>query len=223
MRVKFDQQLERLNVMLIEMGALCEEAITYAVKALEEDSDEMRKLTLETDSVIDVKEREIENLCLKLLLQQQPVARDLRLISSALKMISDMERIGDQAYDIAEITRTMKSDREKVCENDVTLMAQIAIQMVTKSINSFVKKDIELANDVIITDDKVDDLFCKIKEELIEAVAGDSRWGEYFVDVLMIAKYLERISDHAVNIAEWVIFSITGSHESSSFAEGENK
>lgn len=223
MRVKFDQQLERLNVMLIEMGALCEEAITYAVKALEEDSDEMRKLTLETDSVIDVKEREIENLCLKLLLQQQPVARDLRLISSALKMISDMERIGDQAYDIAEITRTMKSDREKVCENDVTLMAQIAIQMVTKSIDSFVKKDIELANDVIITDDKVDDLFCKIKEELIEAVAGDSRWGEYFVDVLMIAKYLERISDHAVNIAEWVIFSITGSHESSSFAEGENK
>ena len=223
MRVKFDQQIERLNVMLIEMGALCEEAITYAVKALEEDSDEMRKLTLETDSVIDVKEREIENLCLKLLLQQQPVARDLRLISSALKMISDMERIGDQAYDIAEITRTMKSDREKVCENDVTLMAQIAIQMVTKSIDSFVKKDIELANDVIITDDKVDDLFCKIKEELIEAVAGDSRWGEYFVDVLMIAKYLERISDHAVNIAEWVIFSITGSHESSSFAEGENK
>ena len=223
MRVKFDQQLERLNVMLIEMGALCEEAITYAVKALEEDSDERRKLTLETDSVIDVKEREIENLCLKLLLQQQPVARDLRLISSALKMISDMERIGDQAYDIAEITRTMKSDREKVCENDVTLMAQIAIQMVTKSIDSFVKKDIELANDVIITDDKVDDLFCKIKEELIEAVAGDSRWGEYFVDVLMIAKYLERISDHAVNIAEWVIFSITGSHESSSFAEGENK
>ena len=223
MRVKFDQQLERLNVMLIEMGALCEEEITYAVKALEEDSDEMRKLTLETDSVIDVKEREIENLCLKLLLQQQPVARDLRLISSALKMISDMERIGDQAYDIAEITRTMKSDREKVCENDVTLMAQIAIQMVTKSIDSFVKKDIELANDVIITDDKVDDLFCKIKEELIEAVAGDSRWGEYFVDVLMIAKYLERISDHAVNIAEWVIFSITGSHESSSFAEGENK
>ena len=223
MRVKFDHQLERLNVMLIEMGALCEEAITYAVKALEEDSDEMRKLTLETDSVIDVKEREIENLCLKLLLQQQPVARDLRLISSALKMISDMERIGDQAYDIAEITRTMKSDREKVCENDVTLMAQIAIQMVTKSIDSFVKKDIELANDVIITDDKVDDLFCKIKEELIEAVAGDSRWGEYFVDVLMIAKYLERISDHAVNIAEWVIFSITGSHESSSFAEGENK
>ena len=223
MRVKFDQQLERLNVMLIEMGALCEEAITYAVKALEEDSDEMRKLTLETDSVIDVKEREIENLCLKLLLQQQPVARDLRLISSALKMISDMERIGDQEYDIAEITRTMKSDREKVCENDVTLMAQIAIQMVTKSIDSFVKKDIELANDVIITDDKVDDLFCKIKEELIEAVAGDSRWGEYFVDVLMIAKYLERISDHAVNIAEWVIFSITGSHESSSFAEGENK
>lgn len=223
MRVKFDQQLERLNVMLIEMGAFCEEAITYAVKALEEDSDEMRKLTLETDSVIDVKEREIENLCLKLLLQQQPVARDLRLISSALKMISDMERIGDQAYDIAEITRTMKSDREKVCENDVTLMAQIAIQMVTKSIDSFVKKDIELANDVIITDDKVDDLFCKIKEELIEAVAGDSRWGEYFVDVLMIAKYLERISDHAVNIAEWVIFSITGSHESSGFAEGENK
>ena len=223
MRIRFDEQLEQLNVMLIDMGALCEEAITYAVKAFEEDSDEMRRMTYETDRDIDERESEIENVCLKLLLQQQPVAKDLRLISSALKMISDMERIGDQAYDIAEITRTMKSDREKVCENDVTLMAQIAIQMVTKSIDSFVKKDIELANDVIITDDKVDDLFCKIKEELIEAVAGDSRWGEYFVDVLMIAKYLERISDHAVNIAEWVIFSITGSHESSSFAEGENK
>lgn len=212
MRVKFDQQLERLNVMLIEMGALCEEAITYAVKALEEDSDEMRKLTLETDSVIDVKEREIENLCLKLLLQQQPVARDLRLISSALKMISDMERIGDQAYDIAEITETMSYDRRGTGAEHISSMAVTAIEMVTESIDSFVKKDMTLANDVIIKDDIVDDLFIKVKNDLINEVAEDKSLGEYFIDILMIAKYLERISDHAVNITEWVIFSITGKH-----------
>ncbi len=212
MRVKFDQQLEHLHLMLIEMGALCEEAITYAVKALEEDSDEMRRKTFETDEVIDNMEREIETVCLKLLLQQQPVARDLRLISSALKMISDMERIGDQAYDIAEITKTIKNERNRSCDEDIRIMAETAIEMVSGSIDSFVKNNIETANDVIIKDDKVDRLFVNIKEELISSVSQDSSCGEYFADILMIAKYLERISDHAVNIAEWVIFSVTGEH-----------
>ena len=212
MRVKFDQQLEHLHLMLIEMGALCEEAITYAVKALEEGSDEMRRKVFETDEVIDNMEREIETVCLKLLLQQQPVARDLRLISSALKMISDMERIGDQAYDIAEITKTIKNDRNRSCDDDIRIMSETAIEMVSGSIDSFVKNNIEMANDVIIKDDKVDRLFVKIKEDLISSVSKDSSCGEYFADILMIAKYLERISDHAVNIAEWVIFSVTGEH-----------
>lgn len=212
MRVKFDEQLERLNIMLIDMGALCEEAIAYAVKALEKDSDEMRKMTFDTDKIIDDREREIETVCLKLLLQQQPVARDLRLISAALKMISDMERIGDQAYDIAEITKTMKKDDEKVGEEHIRCMAETAIEMVTESIDSFVKRDMKLAKDVIMKDDIVDDLFLEIREDLIHAVSEDKSQGESFVDILMIAKYLERISDHAVNIAEWVIFSITGRH-----------
>lgn len=212
MRTRFDEQLEKLNIMLIEMGALCEEAITYAVRALIEDSDEMRKQTFETDSIIDDREREIEALCMKLLLQQQPVARDLRQISAALKMISDMERIGDQAFDIAEITATIRQEGRNICSDHIRQMTEASIKMVTESIESFVKKDMELANRVIIKDDIVDDLFDEIKKDLISAVANDETSGEYFVDILMIAKYLERICDHAVNIAEWVIFSITGQH-----------
>ncbi len=215
MRVRFEEQLERLNVMLIDMGALCEEAITYAVKAFEEGSDKMRKMTYETDKSIDDREREIETLCLKLLLQQQPVARDLRLISSALKMISDMERIGDQAENVAEITRTMKIENAGVYGNHrthISRMAESAIEMVKESVDSFVKKDIELANAVILKDDVVDDLFIKVKDDIIDAVTEDKTLSEYFVDIIMISKYLERISDHAVNIAEWVIFSLTGEH-----------
>lgn len=212
MRTRFDEQLEKLNIMLIEMGALCEEAITYAVRALIEDSDEMRTQTFETDSIIDDREREIEALCMKLLLQQQPVARDLRQISAALKMISDMERIGDQAFDIAEITATIRQEGRNICSDHIRQMTEASIKMVTESIESFVKKDMELANRVIIKDDIVDDLFDEIKKDLISAVANDETSGEYFVDILMIAKYLERICDHAVNIAEWVIFSITGQH-----------
>ncbi len=212
MRIRFEEQLEKLNVMLIDMGALCEEAITYAVKAFNEGTDEMRQMTFDTDKVIDDREREIETLCLKLLLQQQPVASDLRLISSALKMISDMERIGDQAYDIAEITKTVKKKGDRVCEEHIELMAEIAVEMVTKSVDSFVKRDTELAGYVIEKDDKADELFIKVKDDLIDMVTEDQSRGEYFVDILMIAKYLERISDHAVNIAEWVIFSVTGKH-----------
>lgn len=212
MRTRFDEQLEKLNIMLIEMGALCEEAITYAVRALIENSDEMRIQTFETDSIIDDREREIEALCMKLLLQQQPVARDLRQISAALKMISDMERIGDQAFDIAEITASIKQEGRDVCSDHIRQMTEASIEMVTGSIESFVKKDMNLANDVIMKDDEVDDLFDEVKKDLINAVTDDETTGEYFVDILMIAKYLERICDHAVNIAEWVIFSITGQH-----------
>lgn len=213
MRVRFDEQLEMLNRMLIEMGGLCGDAITYAVRALNEKSEEMRKLTYETDGVIDDMEREIESLCLKLLLQQQPVARDLRVISAALKMISDMERIGDQAHDIAEITEHISHEERSVCEEHIEIMTETTIAMVKESIGSFVRKDLELASAVIAKDDIVDDMFDKVKLDLINAVSRDSAHGEFFVNVLMIAKYLERIGDHAENIAEWVIFSMTGEHE----------
>ena len=192
MRTRFDEQLEQLNMLLIDMGALCEEAINYAVGALNEGSEKMRKLTYETDKHIDDREREIENLCLKLLLQQQPVARDLRQISSALKMISDMERIGDQAEDIAEITKSIKKPKEEICGDHISDMTKTAISMVTESVDSFVKKDLEIARAVIKKDDIVDQLFLEIKDDIISAVREDKTPGEYFVDILMIAKYLER-------------------------------
>ena len=213
MRTRFDEQLEQLNVLLIDMGALCEEAINYAVGALNEGSEKMRKLTYETDKHIDDREREIENLCLKLLLQQQPVARDLRQISSALKMISDMERIGDQAEDIAEITKSIKKPKEEICGDHISDMTKTAISMV--------KKDLEIARAVIKKDDIVDQLFLEVKDDIISAVREDKTPGEYFVDILMIAKYLERISDHAVNVAEWVIFSLTGQHVNEELIEKE--
>lgn len=214
MRDKFNEELDNLNSMLITMGDHCEEAISYAVKALNENSDEMRTLTFETDKIIDDMEREIEGICYNLLLRQQPVAKDLRLVSAALKMISDMERIGDQAYDIAEITKTIKDGSRSICSDIIDRMSATSIDMVTKSVDSFVKKDTAIAEKVIGMDDIVDDLFIEVKDALINAVAENKDQGEYFVDILMIAKYLERISDHAVNIAEWVIFSITGKHVS---------
>ena len=211
MRSKFDEQLEYLNVELIKMGALCEGAISSAIKALLDDDQEMSRKAQDTDREIDQKERDIESLCLKLLLQQQPVARDLRVISSALKMISDMERIGDQASDIAEITAFI-SGNEVQSRIHIRDMALAAINMVTESIDSFVKKDMSLAQNVIQSDDTVDVLFLKVKEELISLIKGDNGSAEAYMDLLMIAKYLERIGDHATNIAEWVLFSITGKH-----------
>ncbi len=211
MRNKFEQQLETLNVELIKMGALCEEAIAFAIKALLDGDAVMAEKTYETDTHIDEMEREIESLCMKLLLQQQPVARDLRVISSALKMISDMERIGDQAEDIAEITKTIKRVDED-CNKLIGQMASAAVTMVTESIDSFVKKDMQLVRRVIESDDIVDDYFIRIKDHLITLVAKSPSEGEYYLDLLMIVKYLERIADHATNIAEWVEFSITGKH-----------
>ena len=209
MRNRFDEQLEKLNTELITMGALCEQAITIAINALVDGNDDDRKQfnkVHETEREIDQKERDIEALCMKLLLQQQPVASDLRKISSALKMISDMERIGDQASDISDITMHIhfQNLKSKVHISD---MAAAAIKMVTDSIDSFVKKDLTLAGAVKAYDDVVDGLFTKVKDELLALIRdGDISC----LDMLMIAKYLERIGDHAVNIAVWVEYSITG-------------
>ena len=211
MRNRFDEQLNTLNNELITMGALCEEAISSAVKLLIDNDVKMKENVLETDKQIDQKERDIETLCMKLLMQQQPVASDLRTISSALKMISDMERIGDQASDIAEIAEyAYGSGMES--ETHIADMARATIQMVTDSIDSFVKKDVNLAHTVIEHDNTVDDLFDKVKGELISAIENKAANAEALIDLLMIAKYFERIGDHAENIAEWVIYSITGKH-----------
>lgn len=211
MRNRFDEQLARLNNELTDMGALCEEAISGCVKYLIDKDISMRDNTLEADKQIDQKERDIERLCMKLLMQQQPVATDLRVISSAMKMISDMERIGDQASDIAEIVKHIqKSNLES--NTHISDMARATIRMVTDSVESFVKKDISLAEAVIKNDDEVDALFNKVKNELIQAVQQSEDDAEALIDLLMIAKYFERIGDHAENIAEWVIYSITGKH-----------
>ena len=211
MRSRFDEQLAILNRELIEMGALCEEAIALAAKALTDKDKTMAAKVAAMDAEIDQKERNIESMCLKLLLQQQPVARDLRQISAALKMITDMERIGDQAEDISEIVITLDG---RYAENSALLkgMAESTIQMVTESVDAYVKRDTALAQQVIKMDDIVDDYFDQVKAELISKIAGEPADGEYALDLLMIVKYLERIGDHAVNIAEWVIFSVTGKH-----------
>ena len=211
MRNRFDEQLNNLNNELITMGALCEEAISAAVKLLVDNDVKMKESVWEADKQIDQKERDIETLCMKLLMQQQPVASDLRTISSALKMISDMERIGDQASDIAEIAEYANGCGMQ-SETRIADMARATIQMVTDSIDSFVKKDVELAHAVISHDSIVDDLFDKVKGELISATQNKAANAEALIDLLMIAKYFERIGDHAENIAEWVIYSITGTH-----------
>lgn len=210
MRNRFDEQLEQLNIQLIKMGALCEESIACAVKALfDEKTAEMIEKVNDNETETDHLEHDIEALCMKLLLHQQPVARDLRSVSSALKMISDMERIADQSQDIAEIAGFVHSTAlaGKVHISD---MANEAISMVTMSVDSYVKKDVKLAQAAINADDKVDARFIEVKQELIRLVRSDAEEAEYFMDLLMVAKYLERIADHATNIAEWVLYSITG-------------
>lgn len=213
MRNKFDMQLERLNSQLTHMGEMCEIAITRATKALEDGKIDEAKSVQEADEEIDQLEKDIERLCLKLLLQQQPVARDLRLISAALKMITDMERIGDHAADISEITIHLSNEKYIKKLEHISQMAKETTIMVVKSINAFVSKNLDMAKEVIESDDVVDDLFDKVKNELIELINKDTKNGEQATDLLMIAKYFERIGDHATNIAEWVIFSITGEHK----------
>lgn len=213
MRNRFEKQLEQLNNELIEMGNMIEHAIQSAVTALIKEDMDQARAAIEYDQEVDRQERDIEALCMKLLLQQQPVARDLRLISAALKMITDMERIGDQAADISEITLMLSKDAYAY---DLSLLSQMAMEtilMVTHSVDAFVRKDLELAKSVILHDDIVDGLFDDIKRMLIEAIQQKGSNGEQAADFLMVAKYLERIGDHATNIAEWVIYSITGSHD----------
>ena len=212
MRSKFDEQLDLLNKELITMGAFCENAIELSANALTEGKPELADTVFHLSAQIDEKEREIENRGLKLLLQQQPVAKDLRIVSSALKMVTDMARIGDQSADIAEIitlANIHSTDNTQVIHD----MSVAVIKMVTDSIDAFVKKDMQMAKAVIDYDDVVDSFFDKVKKMLIDLFSKPETDGEYAIDLLMIAKYFERIGDHAVNIAKWVLFSITGNKE----------
>ncbi len=212
MRNRFDEQLYELNRELIEMGAMCEEAIASAAKALTMGDIVLANNVIKQGTAIDQMERDIESRCMKLLLHQQPVARDLRLISAALKMITDMERIGDQAEDIAEIVTFLKRRTIEGMEL-IEDMARETIGMVSASVDAFVKKDVALARSVIQQDDVVDDYFSRVKYDVITLIIEKTVDGEFALDLLMIAKYFERIGDHATNIAEWVIYSVTGTHE----------
>ena len=194
------------------MGALCERAIRRAADQLLNEKENEPQAVERIEDEINHKERDIENLCMKLLLQQQPVAKDLRMISSALKMISDMERIGDQAQDIADMSRFVKV-QEIAHRMNIGKMAEATIKMVTESIDSFVKKDLDSAAAVVKYDDVVDDLFLKVKTELPKLLQQDPQNAEYYIDLIMVAKYFERIGDHAENIAQWVEYSITGTHD----------
>ena len=213
MRNRFDEQLHTLNHELLEMGALIERAIRSATDALVKQDVEAALQAIAADKEVDQAEREIESLCLKLLLQQQPVARDLRLISSALKMITDMERIGDQASDIAELVIYLSKEPYIKELTHLPQMAENAIRMVSSALDAYVRKDVVLAQQVMDMDDRIDTLFVTVKDELIALIRNDAAAGSQAIDLLMIAKYYERIGDHAQNIAEWVEYALTGRHK----------
>ena len=212
MRNRLDEQLEQLNHGLTEMGALCEAAIAKAATALSQGDVELARSVIREGRQVDLMEQEIEDRCMKLLLHQQPVARDLRQISAALKMITDMERIGDQAEDIAEIILSLDGRTLEGMEL-IRDMAQATISMVTQSVEAYVNQDVALARSVLEQDDIVDDFFLRMKGDILNLVAKKPEDGEFALDLLMIAKYLERIGDHATNIAEWVIYGVTGEHK----------
>lgn len=211
MRKVYQGQLENLHVELIQMGALCERAISAAERTMLVNNEKLALEVHQLEQEIDQKERDIESLCMKMILRQQPVASDLRLISAALKMISDMERIGDQASDIADITKEI-NDVSMIEKMPMRDMAEATMRMLTDSVDSFVRCDIELAKKVMEADDFVDCKFRQIKQQLIAMISEQADKSEEIMDFLMIAKYYERIGDHAVNIAEWVEYSITGEH-----------
>ena len=216
MRNRFERQLLELNNELIQMGSMIERAIEMGISALVRQDVEKAKKAIAYDEEIDGQEKTVESLCMKLLLQQQPVAKDLRLISAALKMITDMERIGDHAADISEMTILMSDatyERSAINIDLVESRAKETTDMVIKCVDAFVNKDLELARTVIAQDDVVDDLFADFKQQLIKKINENVKNGEQATDMLMVAKYFERIGDHATNIAEWVIYSITGEHE----------
>ena len=216
MRNRFDRQLMHLNQEMIDMGALCEEMITAAAKVVASRDKELMEDMKAMEEEVNHKERDIERICMKLLLQQQPVATDLRMISAALKMVSDMERIGDQAGDIAGIIRKEADILDLRGNTHLDKMAKATIDMVSRSVKSFVKQDIGIAREVIEQDDMVDELFKQVKKEAISLIHDNPEKGEEYVAIIMIAKYFERIGDHAGNIAEWVEFSITGEYKGGS-------
>lgn len=209
---RFEKQLNTLNQQMVQMGSMVEQSIEMAVSALVTKDSVKAHNVIEYAADVSNQERQIEGMCMKLLLCQQPVASDLRMISSALKMITDMERIAVQSAEISELTIRMEETPYIKKLEHVQQMAKETILMVVKSIDAFVDKDLELAQEVISMDDVVDDLFIKIKQELIGLINQDASNGEQATDLLMIGKYFERIGDHAVNIAQWVTFSITGEH-----------
>jgi len=213
MRAKFDEQLTQLNNSLIEMGAMVERAIADANRALIERDAVLAKGAIAMDDDIDDQEKEIESLCLKIIMQQQPVAGDLRLVSSVLKITTDLERIGDHAADISEITLRLSGQPVVEMRDYFPQLAAATAKMVTETIVAFVKKDLELARSVIAYDDTVDGLFKKVKKVLLELIRQNADHSDQAIDLIMIAKYFERIGDHAANIAEWVIFSLTGMHK----------
>ena len=211
MRSKFDEQLHLLNQEMMQMGSMIEDSIQKAINALIDQNVELAKKIMDNDTQIDHEQKKIENLCFNLLMQQQPVAKDLRVISAAMKMVTDMERIGDQAEDIAEIAATAKKKMLKKSKH-IQRMAAATIDMVNKSVEAFIKKDLLIAEEVSHNDDVVDALFEEIVNDLVDIIKKDEGTSEV-LDMLMVAKYFERIGDHAVNIAEWVQFSITGEHK----------
>ena len=212
MRNRYHEQLSLLNKRMTEMGALCEQIIGMSARALLDGDVELAAQTAPIGHEIDSMEREIESICLKLLLQQQPVASDLRQISAALKMITDMERIGDQAEDIADIIQLMNGRPGDICRH-FRPMATASAKMVSESVDAYVKQDVSLAQEVIASDDVVDQCFTAVRQEVIEMITSNSEESEFGIDLLMIAKYFERIGDHAENIAEWVVYSVTGVHK----------
>ena len=208
MRSKFDEQLHLLNQEMMQMGSMIEDSIQKAINALIDQNVELAKKIMDNDTQIDHEQNKIENLCFNLLMQQQPVAKDLRVISAAMKMVTDMERIGDHAADISEMTILMSKTKYIPNLEHINRMASETVQMLIRSIEAYVEKDMKKAVEVIASDDIVDDLFDKNKAELIEQIQREPQSAESAADMLMVAKYFERIGDHATNIAEWVIFAL---------------
>lgn len=208
MRKRFDEQLKELNLEMQEMGRMVEEGIQKAIEALLKQDENLAQAVMDADALVDQKQKEIESICFKLLIQQQPVASDLRVISAALKMVTDMERIGDHAADISEMTLHLAHEPYIKNLDHIRQMATETTWMLLQSIDAYVERDTKKASSIISHDDIVDDLFAETKKELIELIHQDKNNGEQATDLLMVAKYFERIGDHATNLAEWVIFSI---------------
>ena len=217
MRTKFDEQLKQLNDEMMQMGFMIQDSIQKAIESLVRQDVELAKTIIEGDLQADREQKRIEDICFNLLMQPQPVARDLRTISAAMKMVTDMERIGDQAADICEMTIMMADAPYTFSLDHINKMASETMIMLMRSIEAYVKKDIGAAQEVIDHDDVVDELFNSVKRDLIELIARDPHSGEQATDMLMVAKYFERIGDHATNIAEWVIFSLDSQGKLSPF------